>query len=363
MLLIVCTSNPREILTTFFTFLQGIELHLYVSQAPCGDASIFHLPGMKAEKDTQAADLKPSVSTIPDEGVTTQETSLKEEVHRPNALAQDPPANRSEGQVGPSVDSLSGERIIEGQKDEIRKFENKTVATCPADQGCESLKGQQNAYPGADRVPPSKRFKISTDDKRVVRMMDDTVRTGAHIASCGAGMWGGLEESAGSQMCGVTRVKPGRGERTRSMSCSDKIASWNVLGLQGSLLSLILGPVYLSSCVVGAETFDKEALERALWGRLDGVKILGDAYGLNAVRVMSTSEKFLSSREEVEARAIAAVSAQRCDGSARMFQYFPENSNVVQCENPPPIFQCLPRYHNVEYCMHPVQMFQNLSTY
>ena len=47
------------------------------------------------------------------------------------------------------------------------------------------------------------------------------------------------------QVEGVLRTKPGRGERTACMSCSDKIARWNALGLQGGLLADICGPMWL----------------------------------------------------------------------------------------------------------------------
>ncbi|CAG9132144.1 unnamed protein product [Plutella xylostella] len=67
------------------------------------------------------------------------------------------------------------------------------------------------------------------------------------------------------QVCQV-RTKPGRGDRTLSVSCSDKLARWVHVGIQGALLNMFLDkPIYISSFIFGAGVpYSEETLERAL---------------------------------------------------------------------------------------------------
>ncbi|KAK3608690.1 hypothetical protein CHS0354_034094 [Potamilus streckersoni] len=72
------------------------------------------------------------------------------------------------------------------------------------------------------------------------------------------------------------------GQELCVMSCSDKLLQWNVLGLQGSLFSNFLEPVYLKSVILG-NRFDHGHLARALCCRLYEVinESLPPSYHLN----------------------------------------------------------------------------------
>lgn len=98
---------------------------------------------------------------------------------------------------------------------------------------------------------------------------------------------------------GILRTKPGRPDAppSFSMSCSDKIARWNVVGVAGKRLTdLLEAPIYLSTIIVGS-SYDHSALQRALFERLlvldnTGESSLPGSFCVNRPRISRTSIAF-----------------------------------------------------------------------
>lgn len=67
----------------------------------------------------------------------------------------------------------------------------------------------------------------------------------------------------------------GRGDPTQSLSCSDKLAKWCYLGVQGAILTLLLeAPVYINTFIMSKNSpYCEEAIHRALFDRFGPVNL------------------------------------------------------------------------------------------
>ena len=111
---------------------------------------------------------------------------------------------------------------------------------------------------------------------------------------------------------GQLRTKSGRsdlpkGKRTTSMSCTDKIAKWCVLGLQGALLSQWVAPIFLSTIAISfsgtgcCHANVRSAMQRSLLAAFDET----DTSKISPTVAISSTE-FQSARRQCQPVALCA---------------------------------------------------------
>lgn len=116
-----------------------------------------------------------------------------------------------------------------------------------------------------------------------------------------------------AQRLGAVRTKPGRGIRTLSVSCSDKMSRWSFAGIQGAMLMTLLAkPIYLDSIsVCGA--CDVEAIERAVWKRWNGCSGTDSKrFALYQPIVQRTSSRMVFEHEQADGLQPAPSSIVWC---------------------------------------------------
>ncbi|KAJ7122806.1 adenosine deaminase/editase [Mycena epipterygia] len=178
-------------------------------------------------------------------------------------------------------------------------FQSDWISLCP--DGKFALKNNARLMLYVSTVPcgdASMRFLASSQDEQMAALKDSAVRPPTDPSSAARGR-------DNYSLWGVLRTKPGRADSppTTSMSCSDKIAAWNFLGIQGALGSRFLRPLYIENIIIGEvpshlQDSVGEDCERALWGRLAGIPDCGD-YALHKPMIHFTSTPFVHSRTSV----------------------------------------------------------------
>ncbi|KAM4619189.1 tRNA-specific adenosine deaminase 1 [Polymixia lowei] len=270
----------------------GVSFLFFSSHTPCGDASIIPMT------DSQSQPCPPVRCTQTPEGtngVTHGGGTLKRRAEEPGK-GQNVKLPRLE-------DEETEEREPESRGD-AKQLESLTLNTTNTDDSKQSdVTAGSVSQTLTEQKLKTRRNSDSNQpyDATMSSVAPDVHRTGAKCVPGGPA--DPLRPGVGYHSTGVLRLKPGRGEPTLSLSCSDKLARWGVLGFQGALLSHYLQEaLYFSAIVVGNCPYSQEAMQRALVTRCSQVSDLPAGFSVCRPQLLQSSLEFPCSQAQTELR-------------------------------------------------------------
>ncbi|KAI0347503.1 adenosine deaminase/editase [Trametopsis cervina] len=225
------------------------------------------------------------------------------------------------------------ERFLLEEVCRVRETGDASAWLAEEDDGQFAMREGVNVYLYISTPPcgdASMRFLAASQDAAMASLKDSSAPDPSLLSSPVA------RGRDGYALYGVLRTKPGRADspRTLCMSCSDKIASWTVMGVQGALGARVLRPVYIDALVVGEveegmRGMVKEDCERALSGRLSALDVerLPLGYELRPPAVHFTSVPFVHSKVVLTITLGEAISS--CNEALCWIADSPRNPEVL----------------------------------
>lgn len=203
-------TNRNDPTNVHFEIREGLNLHMYISDAPCGDAAIYNLEPQFVQN---MGDSK---------GTQSQKQKQKQK------LSSTPSIQYSQ----PNLNFTGAKLVI---RDQVDQSHISTILHCHDEQ---NKKTNNDGFLNDNNNSPS------PNDSTQMKKNNENVRVVAREQT---------------QILSALRTKSGRSNlpphlRSTSMSCSDKLCRWSILGLQGGLLSRWIPiPIVLSSICVSQD--------------------------------------------------------------------------------------------------------------
>ncbi|KAJ3300051.1 tRNA-specific adenosine deaminase 1 [Blyttiomyces sp. JEL0837] len=243
------SSPTNERNTKPFALRDNVKFHLYISQGSCGDATMQSLL-ISQPQETRDMNEKKRKKFMEKHGQQRETTTDNSETN----------PNNSDAKLG-AASSNDHDETANALNKRVKSLDSgiSENGTARPSTSSSTVHSQSQPQPQSSNLVPNTSYP---------RQLQDAMSRGMVIRG---------RESY--EIRGALRTKPGRvdSDVSLSMSCSDKIARWNTLGLNGALVGHLMDPIYLSSITVG-EWFDLESMKLAYVTRLNGIKDLPYPY-------------------------------------------------------------------------------------